>query len=251
MKLVELFTKRITGSGKSPKGRGNRFNRRDIENDGGYPSFSDEFHDDEFLTREELMELPAKVLRGRCHRVGLDCSKLVEKRDLVLNLHDYYRQVLIRSSPSRYNKNPHPQQEAFSVPQNQQLNPWNSSHGYNTSSDETDQMHDLLEQVLPYFGQGDDAIDATVKDTINRLPFHCLENRNAEGNTILMMCCQFCALELIPILLSKGSSPNALNQYGESCLHFTCYSDSFSLEAAQVSKKVHCLFWIRKKLFHF
>lgn len=238
MGIVELFTRRVTGSGKSPKVRRNRFSRNDIENDGGYPS-SDEFLDDEFLTREELMDLPAKVLRSRCHKVGLDCSKFVEKGDLVQILHDHYKQVLNRSSPSGYSNTFQHQHEAFAPPQTQQTSlSQNSPHyGYSASYDETDQMHELLEQVLPYFGQDDNAIDATVKDTINRLPFHCLENRNEEGNTILMMCCQVAALELIPILLSKGSNPNALNQYGESCLHFTCYSDSFCLEAAEVSTK--------------
>ena len=238
MGIVDLFARKVTGSGKSPKVRSTRFGRKDIENDGGYQS-SDEFLDEEFLTREELMELPAKVLRSRCHRVGLDCSKLVEKRDLVQKLHDYYKQVLNQSSPSEYNDHLPQEQEANGLPQNQQMNLWQNSqqHLYNTSFDETDQMHELLEQVLPYFGQGDNAIDATVKDTINRLPFHCLEHRNGEGNTILMMCCQFSAIELLPILLSKGSNPNALNHYGESCLHFTCYSDSFSLEAAEVSTK--------------
>lgn len=230
MGFVDLFTKRSVGTGKHRGHRQELPNRTSVEKGYGLHS-SDDVFDNDFLTREELMELPAKELRGRCYRIGLDCSHALEKKELVHILHDHYRKVVHQSSTAQCQNH----QETASIQYYQKSSQSNKQDRQIVPhSDETVQMLELLEQVLPYFGQGDIAIDNTVKDTIDRLPYVCLESRNGEGNTLLMMCCQIAAIDLVPILLSKGSDPNALNNFGESCLHFTTYSESFCPEAAKV-----------------
>ena len=87
---------------------------------------------------------------------------------------------------------------------------------------------EILFEIIPYYGQGDPSIDSIIKDTIQRLPIYCLERREQEaGNTLMMISCQTGAIDLISMLLSKGSDFNAQNRYGETGLHFVCYNDSY------------------------
>jgi len=53
-----------------------------------------------------------------------------------------------------------------------------------------------------------------------------------EGNTLLMLACQAGAYDLLPVLLSKGCNVNTINAVGASCLHFACFTDTFSPDAA-------------------
>ena len=60
-------------------------------------SFSDSSHDEQeeddeadFLTKEELYELPAKVLRSKCHNAGLDTRNAIRKKDLVNLLFSFF-----------------------------------------------------------------------------------------------------------------------------------------------------------------
>ncbi|GAG18916.1 unnamed protein product, partial [marine sediment metagenome] len=100
---------------------------------------------------------------------------------------------------------------------------------------ESEQMVEILQEIIPYFNQGDVNIDEIVKDTIERLPLDNLENRDKDGNSLLLICSHFSgACELIPLLISKGSDPNAQNTFGETCLHFTSYTDTYSPETAKV-----------------
>ena len=73
---------------------------------------------------------------------------------------------------------------------------------------ENEQMLEVIGDIVPYFNQGDAALDEIVKDTIERLPPENLETRDQNGNSILMICCQCGAFELLPLLLSKGCDPN-------------------------------------------
>ena len=94
------------------------------------------------------------------------------------------------------------------------------------------QMTDLLMRLLPFYGQGDQHSNSVVIDTIHRLPPHALEMHDIEGNTMLMLACQVGAYDLLPLFLSKGCNVNARNNVGASCLHFACFADTFSPDAA-------------------
>lgn len=201
--------------------------------------------DIELLTREELYELPARELRKKCRLLGLDASRVVEKEGLVLLIHEFYR----RQSAER-----NFQSDTFS---HISTSPMRRHHGglhtttgavgkmqtHNMMSnlpmfnDENEQMIEILFEIMPYYGQGDPSIDPIVKDTIQRLPIYCLESRDkVAGNTLIMLASQVGALDLVLTLLSKGSDINAQNWNGETCLHFACYSDSYSPDIAKVSE---------------
>lgn len=94
------------------------------------------------------------------------------------------------------------------------------------------QMVDLLMRMLPFYGQGDPESDSVVVSTIHRLPPLALEITDEDGNTCLLVACQVGAFDLFPILLSKGCNVNARNNLGVSSLHFACYIDTFSPDAA-------------------
>jgi hypothetical protein len=86
--------------------------------------------------------------------------------------------------------------------------------------------------MLPFYGTGDYNSDALIIDTIHRLPSHALEMADVNGQTLLILACQFAAYDLLPTLLSKGCDVNASNNIGVTPLHCTCFSESFSAESA-------------------
>ncbi len=108
--------------------------------------------------------------------------------------------------------------------------PRHNSHYIN--DDDSDRMIDLLMRIIPFYGQGDKGSDNVVIDTIHRLPSHALETRDDDGNTLLIITCQAGAFGLLPILLSKGCDVNARNKVGASCLHYACFAETFSPNAA-------------------
>ena len=77
MGFGDFFSKR-TGAGG-----GARFGGRN--NDAEFDSDSSR----DLLTREELFELPARELRRKCKKLGLDTSKIFEKKALVNVLLDF------------------------------------------------------------------------------------------------------------------------------------------------------------------
>ena len=170
---------------------------------------------DDFLTREELHHLPAKKLRKRCRRAGIDASRMVDKADMVRALHDYYR----RQSNSR-----HGGTDTAAIPTN-----------IVELDKPTSQMVEILHEIVPFYGQGDDKSDAVVRDTIQRLPQHALDYPDAEsGSTTLIFACQCGAEDLVEILISKGCGVNARNSNGVAPLHCACYSDSLSPAIAKL-----------------
>ena len=170
---------------------------------------------DDFLTREELHHFPAKKLRKRCRRAGIDASRMVDKADMVRALHDYYR----RQSNSR-----HGGTVTAAIPTN-----------IVELDEPTSQMVEILHEIVPFYGQGDDKSDAVVRDTIQRLPQHALDYPDAEsGSTTLIFACQCGAEDLVEILISKGCDANARNSNGVAPLHCACYSDSFSPAIAKL-----------------
>ena len=265
------------------------------------PLFEEEKEEEgyELLTREELFELPARELRKKCHAFGLDPSQVVEKEDLVLMIHGFYRRRSNENERQLLHHRHHHHADpstfgiengtsggttvavgatgADSAPLNNSMNtntntinsnnnhtpnhlrmpttgniPNNinsissaipSNSNFPLLNDENEQMVEILFEIVPYYGQGDPSIDSIVKDTIQRLPFYCLiESRDRiAGNTLLMLSCQVGAMDLVSMLLSKGSDLNAINMNGETCLHFVCYNDSYSPEIAKVriEKDVH------------
>ena len=227
-------------------------------------------HHHELLTREELFELPARDLRNKCRILGLDASRVVEKEGLVLLIHDFYRRQsngtkihhpdpmfgkVITNSPPLGNT-----LHVTSTPNNNtntpnnlhvQMSPNPLSSNFPLLNDENEQMVEILFEIIPYYGQGDPSIDSIIKDTIQRLPIYCLERREQlAGNTLMMISCQAGAIDLVSMLLSKGSDFNAQNRHGETSLHFVCYNDSYSPDIAQVSIAT---FMVQKilKLLHF
>ncbi len=113
--------------------------------------------------------------------------------------------------------------------------PRRNSHydDHSIDDDDSDRMIDLLMRIIPFYGQGDKGSDNVVIDTIHRLPAQALEKtRDDDGNTLLMITCQAGAFGLLPILLSKGCDVNARNNVGASCLHYACFAETFSPNAA-------------------
>ena len=168
----------------------------------------------EFLTKEELYHLPAKKLRKRCRRAGIDASRMVDKADMVRALYDFYRQS---------------QQNYGEVD--------NAAAGANVVEldNQTSQMVQILHEIVPFYGQGDDKSDAVVRDTIQKLPQHALDYPDADsGSTTLIFACQCGAEDLVELLIAKGCDVNARNATGVAALHCVCYSDSFSLPIAKL-----------------
>eukprot|EP00814_Leptocylindrus_danicus_P018615 CAMPEP_0116026856 /NCGR_PEP_ID=MMETSP0321-20121206/14189_1 /TAXON_ID=163516 /ORGANISM="Leptocylindrus danicus var. danicus, Strain B650" /LENGTH=1348 /DNA_ID=CAMNT_0003499913 /DNA_START=1792 /DNA_END=5838 /DNA_ORIENTATION=- len=164
----------------------------------------------EFLTREELFELPAKELRARCQRVGLGTKHAIRKKDLVSLLYDYYAnnvEKMVSSFPTQK---------------------------MHDDENEEEEMLDLLQEILPFFGQGDLSSDVIVRETIEKLPLDALEMPDRLGNTVLILACQYAAYDLIPLLIEKGCNVNAQNNDGACCLHFPCYSDTVSVETVEL-----------------
>lgn len=115
------------------------------------------------------------------------------------------------------------------------------NHHHDNHDDDSDRMIDLLMRIIPFYGQGDNTSDNVVIDTIHRLPSsssddqqhqQTLEMTDVDGNTLLMVTCQSGAFGLLPILLSKGCDVNARNNVGASCLHYACFAETFSPNAA-------------------
>ena len=95
-------------------------------------------------------------------------------------------------------------------------------------------MVEVLQEILPLFGQGDGALDALVRTTIGHLPPYTLEGPDNAVHPILMLACQFGADKLVPTLLARGCDVNARNGDRVTALHFACYTNSFSPETARL-----------------
>ena len=91
----------------------------------------------------------------------------------------------------------------------------------------------VLFQFIPYYGQGDPANDSMVRATLKGLPVEDIDYRDSEGNTLLLLACQYRCEDLVRIMLNKGADPNAINMSGACCLHFACYKDSASKAIAK------------------
>lgn len=184
---------------------------------------------DEALTKEELFELPAKQLRLQCRRLGLDSSHAVEKEELVHVLHCYYKKKASRGGVQVDGGEGGSTEYSYTISPSIPNNKSNPPTSFNDHS-----LVSTVQEIIPYFGQGDVNIDEIVVDTIERMFPAALEARDQNGNTLLLLACQCNAQDLVPILLAKGSDPNATNNFGETALHFSVYTDSYSPETVKI-----------------
>ncbi len=102
-------------------------------------------------------------------------------------------------------------------------------------SDEEDDLSplEILFQFLPYYGKGQAKNDSTVRATLSNLSISDIDAKDAYGNTLLLLACQYRCEDLVRIILNKGADSNALNNSGVSGLHFACYRDSSSISIAK------------------
>jgi ankyrin repeat protein len=104
----------------------------------------------------------------------------------------------------------------------------------NENDDDDDNPTQLLQQYIPYYGQGDPANDNIVRATLSSLSIEDIDSQDEYGNTLLLLACQYRCEDLVRIMLKKGSDSNAINSSGACCLHFACYSESFSYNIAKI-----------------
>lgn len=126
------------------------------------------------------------------------------------------------------------QQKVNFVDSNDKSN--NNDYGsYDNENDDDDENPtQLLQQYIPYYGQGDPANDNIVRATLSSLSIQDIDSQDEYGNTLLLLACQYRCEDLVRIMLKKGSDSNAINSSGACCLHFACYSESFSYNIAKI-----------------
>lgn len=93
---------------------------------------------------------------------------------------------------------------------------------------------EVLQQYIPYYGQGDPANDSIVRSALSGLSVEDIDSKDEYGNTLLLLACQYRCEDLVRIMLNKGADPNAVNASGACCLHFACYRDSSSYNIAKI-----------------
>jgi len=111
-----------------------------------------------------------------------------------------------------------------------------ASFANNAAAEEEDddaQPVDILLQFIPYYGQGDPSNDSIVRATLSGLSVDDIDSKDAYGNTLLLLACQYRCEDLVRIMLGKGADPNAINSSGACCLHFACYKESSSFNSAR------------------
>lgn len=69
---------------------------------------------------------------------------------------------------------------------------------------------------------------------IRSIPRNLIDTTDPNGNTMLLIACQFGCQDLVRILLQRGASPHVLNDSGANALHFACYKDSLSVPIAEL-----------------
>jgi hypothetical protein len=102
-----------------------------------------------------------------------------------------------------------------------------------SEEDRDDSITDILFQFIPYYGQGDQTNDGTVRATLSCLSVEDIDCRDAYGNTLLLLACTYHCEDLVRIMLNKGADPNAVNTSGATSLHFACYGDTASMVIAK------------------
>ncbi|CAM9809238.1 unnamed protein product [Ectocarpus fasciculatus] len=93
----------------------------------------------------------------------------------------------------------------------------------------------LLVEFIPYVGLGDATRDNMVRSILSAADAEELVGRDAYGNTLLILACQYRCKALVPLILARGGGAidvDAVNSEGACALHFACYKDSVCAETA-------------------
>ncbi len=92
----------------------------------------------------------------------------------------------------------------------------------------------LLQQFIPYYGQGDPSNDSIVRAALSSLSFEDIDSQDEYGNTLLILACQYKCEDLVRIMLNKGADANAVNYVGVCGLHHASYRESCSFGIAKL-----------------
>jgi len=179
----------------------------------------------EYLTHDELSKLRTKELKRKCHDARINTRNCSKKRDYVNLIYSYYHAS--ESEDYIENKSSKVSRRRSTI----------------INNDEVEQMVVVLQELLPFYGEGDITSDTVVRETIEKLPSYALDMRDKAGNTILLLACQYKAQELVHIMIVKGCDVNAQNHIGACSLHYACYTDSLSIETAKVSNFFYQFFY--------
>ncbi|CAM9446686.1 unnamed protein product [Ectocarpus sp. 12 AP-2014] len=87
--------------------------------------------------------------------------------------------------------------------------------------------------LVPFFGGDDGPMDQMVKATLASVRPDAIDVRNEAGDTLLILACQYGCEDLVEPILAKGANPTAVNAVGICALHYTCFADSLSYDAAE------------------
>ena len=108
-----------------------------------------------------------------------------------------------------------------------------SANEEGTIVEEDDDAMEVLLEFIPYYGKDDPSNDALVRATLSNLSIDQIDTKDEEGNTLLLLACQYGCEDLVRMMLNKGADPNSLNAHGVGCLHFACYRESASKAIAK------------------
>ncbi|CAM9143920.1 unnamed protein product [Ectocarpus sp. 12 AP-2014] len=87
--------------------------------------------------------------------------------------------------------------------------------------------------LVPFYGGDDGPMDQMVKATLASVRPDAIDVRNDAGDTLLILACQHGCEDLVEPILAKGANPTAVNAAGICALHYTCFADSLSYDAAE------------------
>ncbi|CAM9179868.1 unnamed protein product [Ectocarpus fasciculatus] len=87
--------------------------------------------------------------------------------------------------------------------------------------------------LVPFYGGDDGPMDQMVKATLASVRPDAIDVRNEAGDTLLILACQHGCEDLVEPILAKGANPAAVNAVGICALHYTCFADSLSYDAAE------------------
>lgn len=93
---------------------------------------------------------------------------------------------------------------------------------------------EILFQYIPYYGQGDSSNDSIVRATLTSLSISDIDSKDADGNTLLLLACQYRCEDLVRIMINKGANCNSINSLGVCCLHYACYKETANLNIVKL-----------------
>eukprot|EP00948_MAST-09A_sp_MAST-9A-sp1_P003791 g3791.t1 len=93
---------------------------------------------------------------------------------------------------------------------------------------------ELLLELLPYCGQGDEHVDKLVIDVIRSADFDLNEVQDSFGNTVLILGCMYSQERIVAEAIRKGVDVRTKNISGATALHFGAYHESYSYEICKL-----------------